>query len=204
LWRGGTAVVFRDGEQLPAQREQSGAAAVREEPKVSDAHEASGQNVEQKAPQEFFHGEAHAPFLVFVGGISPGKGDVAVLECNQSVIGNGHSVRVASQISQGMLSTAKGTLGINDPIGTEQTTQQSGDGTRLLEMRKLAVKAESAGGVQQAQAGDELTPEYAAENFDGQEEIVPRRNPAAVVWGKTAGRDYAVDMRMMAPALTIP
>jgi hypothetical protein len=159
LWRGGSPIFVSYGEQLPAYREQSGTAAVSKEPKVPDAHEASRQHVQQKAPQEFFDAQAHAPLLVFVCGIPPAKGDTAVLECNQSVIGNGHPVRVASQISQGMLRTAKGTLGINHPIGTEQTTQQSGEGTGLLQMCKLAVKTEFAGGVQHAKAGDELTPE---------------------------------------------
>jgi hypothetical protein len=66
------------------------------------------------------------------------------------------------------------------------------------------VEAELASGVEHAEACHELAAEYAAENLDGQEEVVPRRNPARVVWGKAASGDYAVDMRMMEPTPTIP
>ena len=113
------------------------------------------------------------------------------------MIGNGHAVRVAPQIAQGMLGAAEGTLGVNDPIGTEQTAQQRGESTGLMQMRKLTVKAEFTGGVQYAKASNELAAEYAAKNLDWQEEVIRCRNPAGVVWGEAAGWDYAVDMRMM-------
>jgi len=103
-----------------------------------------------------------------------------------------------------MLGAAEGALRINDPIGMEQTAQQSGKGIGLLQIRKLAVKADFAGGVEHTEACHELTAEYAAENLDGQEKVVRRRNPARVVWGKAAGRDDTVDMRMVAPTPTIP
>jgi membrane dipeptidase len=53
----------------------------------------------------------------------------------------------------------------------------------------LGQKSELARGVELAQARHELAAKHAAENFHGQEEVVPTWNPAAVVRGQAAGRD---------------
>jgi len=42
------------------------AGAIGEEAVVADAVEAIRQDVQQKAPQEFFEGQGHAPLLVLV------------------------------------------------------------------------------------------------------------------------------------------
>jgi hypothetical protein len=58
--------------------------------------------------------------------------------------------------------------------------------------------------VEGAQTGDKLTPEDSAENLDGQKEVTGRSHPACMVGGQTAGRHDTVNMRMVAPAPTIP
>ena len=55
-----------------------------------------------------------------------------------------------------------------------------------------------------AQAGNEFAAENPAEDFDREEEMGACGDPAGMIGSQTAGRNYAMDMRMMAPALTIP
>ncbi len=51
---------------------------MRQEAEVTDAHEAGGQHVEQKASQELVHGQGHEPLLVAVSGVSPAEGDLVI------------------------------------------------------------------------------------------------------------------------------
>ena len=55
-----------------------------------------------------------------------------------------------------------------------------------------------------AEAGHEFTTEHPTEDFDGEKEMGGRPDPAGVIRSQTTGRNYAMHMRMMAPALTIP
>ena len=59
------------------------------------------------------------------------------------------------------------------------------------------MKAEMAFGKSALQTRDELAPKDATQHFDGKEEAVTRVDPAGVVEGEAAGRNDAVDMRMM-------
>ena len=59
------------------------------------------------------------------------------------------------------------------------------------------MKAEMALGKSALQRRDELAPKDATQRFDGKKEAVTRADPAGVVEGEAAGRNDAVDMRMM-------
>jgi hypothetical protein len=45
--------------------------------------------VEQKTAQEFVDWQSHEPLLVGVGGVSPAEGDVALLQGDESAVGDG-------------------------------------------------------------------------------------------------------------------
>ena len=59
------------------------------------------------------------------------------------------------------------------------------------------MKFEAAVGVQFPQAGDELSTENAAQDFHGQKEAGRRRDPPGVIGSQSAGRNHAMDMRVM-------
>jgi hypothetical protein len=63
------------------------ATAVGQETEVADAHEAWGEHVEEKAPQELVHRQGHQSLLVGVGGVSPAKGDLVAGERDEAVVG---------------------------------------------------------------------------------------------------------------------
>ena len=168
-----------------------------EKAKVADTYEAPRQHVQQKAPQEFGHRQAHTPLLVVMCRIAPAKGDAAVLKQDESMVGYGHPVRVATQITQRMFSTAERAFAINHPIRTVESAQHSCEDMRLLQRGKFAMKTEFTGGVEGAQTGDKLTPEDSAENLDGQKEVAGRSHPACMVGRQTAGRHDTVNMRVV-------
>ncbi len=108
---------------------------------------------------------------------------------------------VCAEIAQHMFRPAEGSLGVDDPVVTEQHAQPGSEGARLGQRQQAAVELEfpSLEGV--AQSGDELAAEDAAEHTDGQEEGTPGGDPAGVIRSEAAGGNDAVDMRMKLQAL---
>jgi len=51
--------------------------------------------------------------------ILPAEGDVIILEGDKTVVGDGDAMGIASQITQHMMGTAEGGLGIDDPVLAE-------------------------------------------------------------------------------------
>ena len=58
-------------------------------PEVANADEAGGKPMEEEAAQELLHRQSHQALPVTVPGVSPAEGDLAVLEGDQTVIGDG-------------------------------------------------------------------------------------------------------------------
>ena len=58
--------------------------------------------------------------------------------------------------------------------------------------------------MQRFQALHEFAPEHFFKHIDRQEELLLRVDPARVVRSQTAGGNHTMNMRVMAPALTIP
>ena len=170
---------------------------VGEKAEVADAHEAAGEQVQEEAAQELIDGQAHEPLLVAVSGISPAEGDVAVGEGNESVVGDGDAVGVGTEIAQGVIRSAEGPLGIDDPVVAEQESEPGGEGCLRGEGCEVAVELEGACLESVLESGDELAAEDTAEHLDGEEEGAAGGDPAGVVWREAAGGEYAVGMRMM-------
>jgi hypothetical protein len=59
-----------------------------------------------------------------VGIVFPEKRDPVILERNQSMVGDGDAVGIASEIVQNMLGTAQGCLGIDDPVLVEELSEK--------------------------------------------------------------------------------
>ena len=72
--------------------------AIREESKVPDLHKSSGQHVQEESPDELDGIECHFFDLILVLRVAPAKVHPAVLQSQQTSVGNRHSVGVARQI----------------------------------------------------------------------------------------------------------
>lgn len=114
-------------EKVEAERQQNGPLAIGEKAKVPNADEAAWQSVEQKPPQELVHGQAHQPFLVLVSGVPPAKGDCAVAEGHQPMIGDGDAVSIGTEIPDHVFRSSKRTLAIDHPVVPEELPEPGGE-----------------------------------------------------------------------------
>ena len=97
-------------QQLAAEEERG--TPVRN-PKWRILTKSGGQDVKQEPADELDRVERQELLLVPVGRVSPAEGHLAILHLDQAAIGDGHPVRKASQILEGMLGAAKGCFGID-------------------------------------------------------------------------------------------
>jgi len=130
------------GEQALTERQQSSAPPIGQEPERADADKAAGQNMEQEAAQELLRIERHHSLLIPVGIILPAKGNLVPVEGYEAVVGDGHAMGVAGEIAEHMMGTAEGGLGVDDPVLTEQGTQEGAEGLFMGERLKSSGKGE--------------------------------------------------------------
>jgi hypothetical protein len=121
------------GEQALTERQESGAPAIGEESERADADKAAGQHVEQEAAQELLRTEYHHSFLIAVGIILPTESNLILFESHEAMVGNGHAMGVAGEIAEHMMGTTEGWPGIDDPVLTEQGTQEGAEGLFVFE-----------------------------------------------------------------------
>jgi hypothetical protein len=125
-------------EQALTEGQESGAAAIGQEPEGADADKAAGQDVEQEAAQELLRTERHPslPLLISVGIILPAESNLIMLESHEAVVGDGHAMGVAGEIAEYMMRTAEGGFGVDHPVLTEQGTQERAEGLLVGERLK--------------------------------------------------------------------
>jgi len=106
---GGPAFRFCNGEQLTRACDVVGAGAAGEQAVVTDAMEASRQDVDQEAADELAGGQCHDLLaLATIGAIVlPSEGDAVVADCDQPAVGDGDAVSVARQIGEQRFGSAE-------------------------------------------------------------------------------------------------
>jgi len=100
------------------------APATRQESVVSDPHETAGQHVKEEATQELIDRKRHPPFFILMRGIPPPKGDLIIHQCDQTVIGDGDTVRVRSQVTEDLIGSSQRPLAIHDPALMKNLAQK--------------------------------------------------------------------------------
>jgi len=132
-----------------------------------------------------------------VSGVAPTKGDLsAVLERNQSVVGDGHAVGVTAEVVEHILRTTERWFGVDDPMFSKQWPEPRGEDLRLSEWRQIAGKVQLPSLKSRLERVDELSAKYAPEDVDGEKESSVRPNPACVIGREPTRRNDAVDMGM--------
>jgi hypothetical protein len=91
--------------------------------------------VEQETAQELLRGEGHLSLLITVGIILPAESNPVMFEGHETVIGDGDAMGVAGEITEHMMGTPEGWLGVDDPVLTEQWAQEGAE--RLLVFQRL-------------------------------------------------------------------
>ena len=76
-----------------------------------------------------------------MGIILPAKGNPVPVEGYEAVVGDGHAMGVAGEIAEHMMGTAERWLGVDDPVLTEQGTQEGAES--LFVFQRLERSGES-------------------------------------------------------------
>ena len=75
-----------------------------------------GQHVEQEAAQKLIAREVIRCCRLLRRRVTPAKGDLAIRQGDQAVVGDSNAVGIAAEILQHVLGSAEGWFGIDDPI----------------------------------------------------------------------------------------
>lgn len=156
--------------------------SVGQKAKMTDAHKAFWQNMEQEATDELLgvEGLGFEPILVFSIPIS--EGDLTVFGAEDAVVGDSYSMGVATQVIEDLLWGSEGFFCIDDPLC-------------VAEPRSWGWEfALSDGFFHQVK---ELTPKDSAQVLDPKQEVFAGFNPAALIEGESSCGDEAVEMEVV-------
>ena len=125
----------RHVKQPARSRDVFRAPAIGEEAVVSNAVETVGQDVDQKAADELVDVECHQLVAVFGLGpvILPFERHALAVEGDEATIGDRDPVRVAGQVGEDGIGSAKRSLRIDDPFDLAQCGEEGLEGCRLGE-----------------------------------------------------------------------
>jgi len=104
---------------------------VGEEAEVADTDEAAREQVQQEAAQELIDRQLHDALAVAVRRVSPAEGHLPVTECEESAVGDADAMGVCTEVAEHMLRSAKGWLGVDNPVVTIETSEPCSEAARL-------------------------------------------------------------------------
>jgi hypothetical protein len=199
--------VWRIVGEMPARqsraatRELRGTMAVGEKADVTDAVEAVGHGVLEEAANELVGGQRHHLDLCVMAIVPPGETDLTVIECHEAAVGDGHTMGVASEITEHLFRPGKWRFGEDHPVDAGQFIEPSGERGVISQVCECAGQAKLTRGDGGAQLADERVAEATGEHAHRQEEAGAASDPACLVGRDAATRDDAVQVRMMVQRL---
>jgi hypothetical protein len=119
---------------------------------------------------------------------------VAVVERNQSVVGDSYAMGVTAEIVQYILGTAEGWFGVDDPVSSEQWPEPGSEDLGLSEQCQIAGKVKLAMLKGRLETVDELAAKDASEHRDREKESRMGSNPTGVIEREPAGGNDTVDV----------
>ena len=87
------------------------------------------------------------------------------------MVGDGDTMGITSQVLQDVVWSAKGWLGINDPVLLKQRAQETAEALFVSQRQTLAIEGELLGAKSTSQFGCEFATEYSAQDFHRKKEI---------------------------------
>src|SRR6516165_5600115 len=151
------------GEEPADQCNVVGPVGIGEEAVVTDAMKSVGQDMDQEAADELVGVEGHKLIASVALGsvILPFERDARAVEGDETAVGNSNPVRVARQVGEHSIGSAKRSLGIDDPFGLAQCGEKGLEGCRLGEGGLVGEELQAPGLVGGVQAFQEQAAEEA-------------------------------------------
>jgi hypothetical protein len=123
-------------EKFTAASELLRTMAVAEEAVVADAMKARGQDMQQEAADELIRRDGHGLLPIVVPIVLPAEADRAICDVEQSIVGDGNAVRIASDVLHDLLRSGERRLGIDHPLGLPHRSQVAQERTTFPEWRQ--------------------------------------------------------------------
>ena len=172
-------------QQLTCERQAGASVAVRQQPVVVDAVEATGQHVQQKAAHELARIERHCLVAraALVAVVLPPEGHAALIKRDEPAVGDGHPVRVARQVRQHRLGAGERALGVDHPLALALRCQPAGERRCVRQRRLLTEELQPAIAMRLLQRFEETPAELAAVR----RQSLDRAEAASDEWRLSAG-----------------
>ena len=90
----------------------------------------------RRAADKLLRIQAHHLLTGVMAVILPSKADLAINEVDQTIVGDGNAMRVATEIFEDVLGAAKRWLGVDHPLGSSYGSQIPGESAGLLKRFK--------------------------------------------------------------------
>jgi hypothetical protein len=117
--------------------------------------------VEEKTPEKLSGRDGHQPLLVLVSRVAPPERDLSVIDRDEPVVRDRHPVRVAPEVAQHVLSSAKGPFAVDNPLFVVCLPDQLPEDLQAAERLQRTVEAE----LSLAERLPECFGEFSAEDF---------------------------------------
>ena len=181
-----------------AGRELHFAATIAQDAIMANAHEPPWQDVQEEPADKFRRLQSHDVEFVPTARITPLERDLAILECHQAIVADGHPMRIAAQIVHHFLGGAKRGLSVDDPLLFPQRLSKSLERLHIAQVRRLASKLELSLSVCLLQILEILAAEDLGEGLDGKEKVSALGGNPPIMLGRqgTAG-NHTVDVNMV-------
>jgi len=131
-------------QQVAPAREGLASIALGEEAVVTDAVEAVGQDMEEKAAGELAWGKPHDAASAAAAIVLVGERHLIVVDGDEPRIGDRGAMGVAREIGQDAFGAAEGRLGVDDEGAVAKRAQALGESGRLGERGEIAEETEFA------------------------------------------------------------
>jgi hypothetical protein len=185
------------GDQRSAQCEQRAPISVGKESKVTDLHKADWEYMHEETANELDGVNRQGFLRIAVSRIPPSECDVPTFTTHESAIGDGNSVRVASEILQNVFWPAEWAFGINDPSFLFQSLIEEIESCRTTETGKSADQSEFLLAVIACECSQELVSKPGAKYADRKEKALAAMDPSRAIKRKAACRNQAVQVHVM-------
>ena len=135
---------------------------------MADADESLRQDVKQESSDELVSRDGHRSHLVAAGVISPTEGHAFAIEADESVVGDGDTMSITTEIADDLFRPAEGGFGINNPILTKQRSEERSEVFRFRQVVDRSGAGQPFLVMSATESGDELSTKNFGESFDGQ------------------------------------
>jgi len=127
--------------------------AIGQQAVTANVLEPVGQYMQQEAPDEFVDCQRHGLVCGPVFAILPSKRDIVAVEADEPIVGDGHTMGLATQIIEHVSGVAEGRFCIDHPLGLCRECEKGGECLNVGERFKLAVEMRMAGECQPKLSG---------------------------------------------------